>query len=403
MPRVSVLLWAAGALLLVLWTVFLVWGWHLPMATWAKVLPGFNRAESAFGPSPERWVPRVVAIILGLLTAILAGLALLVRYRETLQRPEAIARLLSAAVAVACCCVLVQNIVGRQVDQTYYNIQTMMTNPASVPYFGQRLLMIWPAMLLKHLVGRLTYIESDLLIQVVGIVLSVYVIGEWSALFVGQKLKFLGQIFLTVLLLPNMGALAFDIGVVFTYTFCFLFLYKRQYWLFGLAFCAGVLNHQNILLLVPTSVIVMWGRERRSTVAWVAALSLVAFFAIQFVLNQTVPVPRTLDDSKVWWNMRQIAELRRTMIFGIMLTIPWFVGAAAVWSAADPFLKRASILLPMQLGIYSIYGQLNEPRLFHGFLPILIGIYLCCIRDRFLGPEARLVPAPVFAASDSVP
>jgi hypothetical protein len=72
------------------------------------------------------------------------------------------------------------------------------------------------------------------------------------------------------------------------------------------------------------------------------------------------------------------------MIFGAMLTIPWYVGAALAFKSADPFLKRASILLPMQLGIYSIYGQLNEARLFNGFLPILIGIYLCYVRERFV-------------------
>jgi len=72
------------------------------------------------------------------------------------------------------------------------------------------------------------------------------------------------------------------------------------------------------------------------------------------------------------------------MIFGLMLTVPWYAGAAALFSFADPFLKRAAILLPMQLGIYALYGQLNEARLFNGFLPILIGIYLCFIRGRLL-------------------
>jgi hypothetical protein len=42
----------------------------------------------------------------------------------------------------------------------------------------------------------------------------------------------------------------------------------------------------------------------------------------------------------------------------------------------------------MQLAIYSVYGQLNEARLFHGFLPILIGIYLCFTRGRLSAPAA---------------
>jgi hypothetical protein len=390
LPRPWVVLCSAAAFLLALWIAFLLWGWRLPAATWAKILPGFDLAESAFGPSPAGHIPRVVAIILGLLTAILAGSALLLHYRETLQRAETMVRLCSAAVAVACCCVLFQRMVGGNLEHGGgYDIQTMMTNPASVPVFGQRLLLIWPAMLLKHVVPRLTYIQSFIAIQGVGIVISVYVIGEWSALFVGENLKFLGQVLLTLLVLPTMFAyLAHDVGVIFTYTFCFLFLYRRQYWLFGLAFVAGVLNHQNIVMLVPTAAAVMWGRERASTIAWVAVLSLAVYFLTQYILNRAIPIPQTHEE-KVWWNMRQIAELRRTLIFGAILTVPWYAGAAAVFSFADSFLKRASILLPMQLGIYSLYGQLNEPRLFHGFLPILIGIYLCFIRDQF---SQRAIP-----------
>jgi len=75
------------------------------------------------------------------------------------------------------------------------------------------------------------------------------------------------------------------------------------------------------------------------------------------------------------------------MIFGVMLTVPWYAGAAIVFKFAHPFLKRASVLLPMQLAIYSVYGQLNEARLFHGFLPILIGIYLCFTRSRLSTPS----------------
>jgi len=85
--------------------------------------------------------------------------------------------------------------------------------------------------------------------------------------------------------------------------------------------------------------------------------------------------------------MRQLAELPRMMIFGVMLTAPWYAGAAVVFKFADPFLRRASVLLPMQLAIYSVYGQLNEARLFHGFLPILIGIYLCFTRSRLSTPS----------------
>lgn len=383
------ILWAAGALILGLWIVFLLWGRHLPASTWANILPGFDLAEQAFGPTPAGGVPKVVFRVLLLLTAILAGLALLFRYWDSLQKPDVIVRLFSLAVAVACCSVLFQNMLGRMQQEPWYNVQTMMTNPASVPVFGQRLLLIWPAMLLKHVIPRLTFIQSFIVIQGVAIVLAIYTIGEWSALFVGHSLKFLGQILLTLLLLPTMLAYqAHDIGVVLTYTFCYIFLYRRSYWLFILAFFIAILNHQNVLLLVPVAGFVMWRKEPNSTIVRVLAICLVVFFLTRYVLNQTIPIPQS-HEQKIWWNMRQLAELPRMMIFGVMLTVPWYAGAAIVFKFADPFLKRASVLLPMQLAIYSVYGQLNEARLFHGFLPILIGIYLCFTRGQLLQPASH--------------
>ena len=173
--------------------------------------------------------------------------------------------------------------------------------------------------------------------------LAVYVIGEWSALFVGgRELKFLGQILLAAFLLPTADFFTgHDIGVVFTYGFCFLFLRKREYWLFLLAFGIGMLNHQNILLLIPTAIAVMWPPvEEWKTIAWVGGVATIAYFLIQFILNQTIPIPYT-HEIKVWFNMRQIAELHRTMIFGAMLTIPWYLAGALAFKSADPFLEAS--------------------------------------------------------------
>ena len=76
-----------------------------------------------------------------------------------------------------------------------------------------------------------------------------------------------------------------------------------------------------------------------------------------------------------------------------MLTVPWFAGAAAAFGKADPFLRRVSILLPMEIGTFFFLGRLNEARLFHGFLPILIGIYLCYFRAYFPAVSAALESA----------
>jgi hypothetical protein len=382
-PRLSPFIFFVAALLLVLWVAFFAWGWALPATKWARLLPGFDLAEAHFGASPVRWISKVVAIWLSLLTLLSAGLVLFAHFRARLQEQDVKAQICSLAAAVGVVCILFDCMVTHGWDLPTYPIQAMMTNPRSVAVFGQRLLLVWPAMLLKHILPRLSYIQAFLAVQGVAIVIMVYVVGQWSALFVGQKQKYLGQILLAVFLLPTFGYYnAHDTGVVIFYTLCFLFLYRKQYWLFGLAFAVGILNHQNILLLIPTAVAVMWGREKRSTVLWVAGATSVVYFLIRFTLNATIPIPQT-HEVKVWWNMRQVAELKQTLVLGELSVLPWYVLGAAAWDSADPFLKRAAILLPMQYLIYFAYGQLNEARVFNGFVPILIGIFLCYFREHF--------------------
>lgn len=362
---------------------FFVWGRHIPASTWARVLPGFDFAERAFGASPVGGVPRVVAIWLGILTVGVASVFVLGHFRNDLQRPEVTAWSFSHFLSLGAFCGLSVELVTKVYVSRWYDVTTMMTNPGAVPVFGQRLLLVWPAMLLKHLVPRLSYLKAFAIIQVIGIAIATYVIGEWSALFVGRS-KFLGQIMVSLFLLPTFVYVqGHDVGVVITYTLCFLCLYKRQYWWFGSAFCLGVLNHQNILLLIPTAVAIMWKREKLSNVFWLAVLTTTAYFTIHAILNSVVPIAYAYEE-RVWWNMRSIAEMRKEMMYAVLLIGPWYVAGAVALGCADPFLRRATVLFPMQVGVFFLYGQLNEARMFNGFVPVLVGILLCFLRDHYL-------------------
>jgi hypothetical protein len=369
-----------------MWVVFFAWAWRLPAGVWTRVIPGFDLAEAAFGASSDGRIRLDMLLFLALLTALTAaGLAIL-RNWDRLQEPVLQQWLCSVAVAVGVFFVLAYCEDMYNVVQPWYNPQVIMTNPSSVPVFGQRLLFIWPAMLLKHLMPGIGYVTAFIAFQLVALAIAVYLTGVWSAIFIGKPLQFLGQIILAVMLGATFnGFLGHDFGVVASYTLCFLLLYRRQYAFYVPAFCVGVLNHQNILVLVPTALVVMWDRERRSTTLWVAALTLAGYFSIQFILNLTVPIPAT-HEIKVWWNIRQIVELKKTLVMGQLALLPWYLAALAAWRQADPFLKRASVLMPMQWGVYFLFGQLNEVRLFNGFLPVLIGILLCYIRS-YAGPS----------------
>lgn len=380
-PKITLILGIVGVILLILWVGFLSWGLHRSTQEWARVIPGIDLAESDLGSLPPAWAATVAAKFLSLLTAILIAAAILYRFRAPFTNPEFRMRIFAATMTIAVGCALCEDLLFRGVHSTWYKVEVMMTHPETVPVFGQRLLLIWPAVFLRFIIPRLSYIQAYLVVQCVAIFLTVYALGRWSALFVGRNLAWIGQVLFAVFYFPtDVFFQAHDIGVALTYTVCFYLLYRRHYWLYILAFCVGVLNHQNILLLIPTAAAVMWTRDRWDTILRVCAVNAVMYFTIQFILNRMVPVPLT-HEYGIWVNMNQLTSLPRTMIFGLMLMVPWWTGAAAFFKNADPFLKAASILLPMEIGIYFVFGRLNEARLFHGFLPILIGIYLCALRE----------------------
>jgi hypothetical protein len=369
-----------GSLVVGLWLAFFFAQWRFGSSFWIRVLPGFDTTEAGLGPVHGS-VPGVIAKCLGYVTALAIGAILLAYYRSRIQASRLPEYLFSAAVAVGVTVILFEGMITRGFEGTWYNIELMMTHPGSVPIFGQRLLLVWPAMLLKHFVPRLSYIQAFLAIQAGGLALAVYLTGEWSALFIGRRLQFLGQVLLAIFLLPTFNYYtAHDVGVVIVYTLCFFLLYKRLYWLFGLAFCLGVLNHPNILVMVPTAAFVMWSREKRSTVAWLVLALSAAYVVIRIILNIEVPLPRSVD-LRLWWNMREFAELPRMLILGTFLLIPWYICGLVAFSNADPFLRSSSILLPIQFVVFAYYGQLNESRLFDGFIPVLTGIFLCWVRD----------------------
>jgi len=309
------------------------------------------------------------------------------------------ARIFRVSIAVAAACVLFEEMVSHSYHAPWYKIEVMMTNPASVLVFGQRLLLVWPAMLLKDLVPRVSYIQAFLIIQAMAIAFAVYLIGKWAARFVGWEQQFLGQILLTAFLIPTFVYFtAHDIGVVITYTLCFLFLYDRKYTLFVLAFLLGVLNHQNILLMIPTAFVILWGREKRTTIIWTLAATLVVYFGTRAILNATVPIPQDHED-KIWWNIRQIVEMHQTVVFAMLDMLPWYIAGAVALPSADPFLKRAAVLFPMQLGVFFLFGQVNEVRIYNGFLPILIGIFLCYLRENYLRQRPCGTGAPLHTAA----
>lgn len=383
-----------AALVVLLWVAFLGWGRTLPVDTWAQIIHGFERGETILGPSPAGHVPRVVAVWLVLLTLVSAAL-LFPAFVRKLAAPvwDVPTRTVSFLSWAAVSWITFESMLTRGYHGETYNVQDMMTNPGAVPIFGQRRLLVWPAMLLKDWIPSLSYIQAFLAAQFVAVMIATYLMGVWSAEFIGKDRKFVGQFLMALFLIPTFGPfVAHDMGILIFYTLCLLFLYRKQYALFIPTFAIGILNHQNILVLIPVCVAVMWGQETWKKILWVAGGTWAIYIGMLFLLDTVMPIPLTRE-SGFWWNMRMLVELRRPFIMGQLTVLPWFLFTALILRYADSFLKRASILLLMEVGSYSVYGQLNEARIFDGFIPVMVGIFLCFFRDKLAQPKPLVTAA----------
>ena len=369
------------SIVLALWAAYFLVQWRFGSSIWPTILPGFDATEAGVMGHVHGSVTGVVTTCLGIITLLAAAVLALSYFRSRLQ-PGLLERIFSLAASFAVTWILLESMIARSYEGTWYNIQTMMTHPSAVPVFGQRLLLVWPAMLLKRLIPGLPYIQAFVAVQALALAIAVVVTGEWSALFIGRRMKVLGQILLAVFLLPTFTYYtAHDVGVVIINTLCLLFLYQRRYWSFGLVFCLGILNHPNVLLMVPTAAALLWTREKRATIAWLVSLTCAAYLVVRLVLNLELPLSRSVD-LRLWWNMRALAELSSLLVLGQLSLLPWYLCGLAALPKADPFLKAAAVLLPLQYLFFGFYGQLYEVRLFDGFIPVLIGIFLSWFRNR---------------------
>jgi len=165
----------------------------------------------------------------------------------------------------------------------------------------------------------------------------------------------------------------FDIGIVFFYAagLTMLLQGRRAYYLILISL--GVLNHENILLLIIVSAVICYGEKR-----WLAfvALQLSLYLAIRAALFHLIPVPRAWQHGYVWVNIDLFLFKPAALVSTVLLFL-WFVFALFIARASAPVaLRRCTILLPLLLGIAILVGRLNEARLFDAFLPIAVVLIL---------------------------
>ncbi len=287
------------------------------------------------------------------------------------RRPYAFQILMTGGFAVALYMLLLR--CGEEAQ--WYPIERLMKDPASMPIFGHRLLWVWLADAMKAAVPVFSYRQCYFLSQIPPVVLTVYMAGRWSSHFIGYGLQWVGQALVVIMLSMTFGYFTFyDVAIVFFFTLCLDLLKRRRYVWFVIALGVATLNHENAMLLIPVAAFETAARRRLCVSVCLAAT--VIHFAVRAVLSGLVPFTHHVD-WRFWTNLYYPFVNSRGLILSAAQLVFWWGAAALAWRSADPFLKRAALLLPMLGGTTFLVGQFQESRQFDALIPVVVGFLLC--------------------------
>jgi hypothetical protein len=316
-------------------------------------------------------------------------------WRRLDEKGQALAWRLMAT--LACSGALVVYVMNSQYEGAWMPISVAMSNPASLPIFGHRLLFVWIADGFHAAIPGLSYLRSYYLSQSLASVLAIYALGRWSALFVGESLSWLGQVCGVVLISTSFNYRNFyDIGIVLFTTWGLTALYRRQYfWLVPIV-AVGTLNYEGVLLIILVAVFVVLEEKPGEPVqAWLPYViaALLLHVLIRVALAKQMPMRN--QDWRVWSNMVKPFVNPREIVRCALTLAGWYALAVAGFRFCDERLKTMSVLFPLLAGVTFLFGQFHEARQFDAFIPILIAILLSATVRRF---ETEYDPSGILRA-----
>jgi hypothetical protein len=285
-------------------------------------------------------------------------------------------------VGVACAAVLVQVVLhGR--EGSWYPLSTIIHRPQLAdPAFGYRLLLPALARALEVLVPRATDHNAFIATQILVIAVMIYLSGMWTRLFLPRLGPPLGYLLATVMLVPTMNYWTFyDLAIVAFWLGCLLSLYYDRWVIYLVVFGFGVLNHENILLLVPVAVLYGLGRLRLPRLIVFTLVQLVLYAGLRYAVIHTVkgahPWDSHLRDNIFFWRSYSL----RTLTVGWLALVPWWLLALRGWRYAPKLLRCGCVALPGLFLVAIVFGRIEETRLFDAFIPVTIGLIACWLKE----------------------
>jgi hypothetical protein len=261
-------------------------------------------------------------------------------------------------------------------DESFAPAETLMKNPGALPVYGQRLLLVWLADAFKFLVPGVSYRRAYLFTQLIATGFATYMVGEWSALFIGQRNKLLGQLLFVAMLIPTITYGTFyDIPLIAVYSLCLFLLYTERYAFLIFAVAIGTLNHENTLLLVPIAALVLWGIGSWRLSLGVPVGLLGAWFTARLAIQHFVPQASHFE-WHVWTNVMALAHPSAELVKSLLTLAFWFICAAIGFRTANRFLRLSGILLPELIVVTFVAGRFVESRQFDAFIPVAVALML---------------------------
>jgi hypothetical protein len=286
------------------------------------------------------------------------------------------AKLWRATCTLACTCALCLYIFKITHDSSWSPVDVLVTNPGTLPIFGHRLLFVWLGQAFQTAVPTLSPLRCYYASQMITALLAIYAVGRWSAIHVGEALSPLGQVLAVILISTCLDYRNFyDIGIVFFFSCGLLALYRRKYVWFVVVATVGTLNHENVLLLVPTAAFLLYDTEPRRVWLAVVAASLAGHLLARAAMQYLIPFQGHVD-WRIWSNMTKPFLYHREMAFSLLALGGWYALGLMSLPACDKRLRRLLLLFPMLCGVTFLFGQFHEPRQFNAFIPVLIAVLL---------------------------
>jgi hypothetical protein len=293
------------------------------------------------------------------------------------------------------CTVTILGALERGYEGPWYPLSAYIhrTKEAAGPYI-YRVLFPFLAAKLEQFFPSMNDLTSFKATQLACIAVTVYLMGKWASLFLPKFGRLLGFMLVALMLAPTINYWNFyDIALTGFWTACLLLLNAERPVSYLLVFTLATLNHENILLLIPTAVIYFRGRMPTWKLAAFAIAQLVAWTCVRYLVVSSFPIAPVLFDNELGLNLAFWRHYdRRGYFYTAVVLFPWWALAAMGWKYAPRILRCAALSLPGLILVTVLFGKFDEVRQFDGFIPICIG-FITCLAGSISGASSSLTGA----------